>query len=317
MWLNVGEMLSSKPLLSIIIPTMLVKPNLLIGCLSSIKRNSLPKLANLDVIIVCNTNKNVSLRNQILKQVGNLPFKIQWVWLGKNFGYARAMNIGFSKTRSPLIFCLNDDVELAPHCINELLLHQARTRSDMVATTIYRMEDQQIDSQGFSFLWRGKAVAITPVSIANLEKKNDYWLKHLPLLSDSQEFFKDKAKYKLVLAEPFGPDAAGCLYTKKLLDAVGGYNKSFFAYLEDVDLALRARRLGYVCSLATKAMIYHHKHATSRKWPLFKVKRDLVNWWRICLRSYPKQAWWQFWFIILLERVRNLSGLLKTKEFNI
>jgi GT2 family glycosyltransferase len=44
---------------------------------------------------------------------------------------------------------------------------------------------------------------------------------------------------------------------------MGGYDESFFAYLEDVDLGLRLRASGSKGYYAWKARVYHHGGATS------------------------------------------------------
>src|SRR5947207_1075941 len=43
-----------------------------------------------------------------------------------------------------------------------------------------------------------------------------------------------------------------------MLDALGGLDASFFAYLEDADLAWRARMAGWRCVLAPRAIALHH-----------------------------------------------------------
>ena len=48
----------------------------------------------------------------------------------------------------------------------------------------------------------------------------------------------------------------------KLFEELGGFDENFFAYYEDTDLSLRARRKGYKCFYSGKALI-HHVHAGS------------------------------------------------------
>ena len=43
---------------------------------------------------------------------------------------------------------------------------------------------------------------------------------------------------------------------------IGGFDASFFAYLEDADLAWRARMAGWRCVLAPRAIAFHHHSAT-------------------------------------------------------
>jgi GT2 family glycosyltransferase len=65
-----------------------------------------------------------------------------------------------------------------------------------------------------------------------------------------------------VPVEVFGASAACALYRRAMLDELGGFDPSFFAYLEDADLAWRARMAGWRCLLAPAAVAYHHHSAT-------------------------------------------------------
>ncbi len=66
-------------------------------------------------------------------------------------------------------------------------------------------------------------------------------------------------------AEPhavFGASAALALFRRSMLDAVAGFDVSFFAYLEDADLAWRAQMAGWRCLLAPCALGVHHHSPT-------------------------------------------------------
>ena len=65
-----------------------------------------------------------------------------------------------------------------------------------------------------------------------------------------------------VPVEVFGASAACALYRRAMLDDLGGFDRSFFAYLEDADLAWRARMAGWRCLLAPAAVARHHHSAT-------------------------------------------------------
>lgn len=57
--------------------------------------------------------------------------------------------------------------------------------------------------------------------------------------------------------EVFGPCAGAALYRRAMLDDVGLFDEDFFAYLEDVDLAWRARLRGWRSVLAPDALVAH------------------------------------------------------------
>jgi GT2 family glycosyltransferase len=63
--------------------------------------------------------------------------------------------------------------------------------------------------------------------------------------------------------EVFGASGCFALYRTAMLNAVGGLDERFFAYLEDVDLAWRARAGGWIAVYEPLAIAYHHGSASS------------------------------------------------------
>ncbi len=299
-------------LVDIIIPTQLKNPELLVLCLNALQKLQLKTDDQadiaLEVIIVANTTQSsVDEFLQLHSQEAKLwRFPIQWKVMGSNSGFTGAVNAGVVLSHGPVIVLLNDDTQVTPSWLSELVSTQLKTKAEMVASRVLTAEsmgqskeNQVIDSLGFTFLWRGKAEAIKEQDApAYVRKQNDYW-KNTP------DLFAD-------VNEPFGPDGAAALYTREVWEKLDGMNETFFAYLEDVEFALRARLGGARCTLATDAIVYHTKHATSQKVSHFKVKQDLVNWCRIAFTKYPLRIWYEFGLQILFERCRNLSGFIKS-----
>jgi GT2 family glycosyltransferase len=60
---------------------------------------------------------------------------------------------------------------------------------------------------------------------------------------------------------PLGPCAGAGAWHREAFTALGGFDERFFAYCEDVDLAIRMSQLAIDCELATKAVA---RHAGSR-----------------------------------------------------
>jgi GT2 family glycosyltransferase len=63
--------------------------------------------------------------------------------------------------------------------------------------------------------------------------------------------------------EVFGASACVVLYRRAMLDAIGGFDPSFFAYYEDADVAWRARMAGWRSLYVPAAVAYHHGSATA------------------------------------------------------
>jgi GT2 family glycosyltransferase len=62
--------------------------------------------------------------------------------------------------------------------------------------------------------------------------------------------------------EVFGACGGAALFRTDMLDDVGGFDESFFAYLEDVDLAWRAQSAGWRCLSAPRAIVLHDHSAS-------------------------------------------------------
>jgi GT2 family glycosyltransferase len=75
----------------------------------------------------------------------------------------------------------------------------------------------------------------------------------------------------------FGASAAAALYRRELFEQVGLFEPSFFAYQEDVDLALRARLQGWRAVLAPQARGTHLGFGSNRRFPFGGTWADFYN----------------------------------------
>jgi GT2 family glycosyltransferase len=64
------------------------------------------------------------------------------------------------------------------------------------------------------------------------------------------------------VTDVFGVSGTAALYRRQMLDAVGGFDESFFAYLEDAELAWRAQMQGWRAVYAPQAVVLHHHSST-------------------------------------------------------
>jgi GT2 family glycosyltransferase len=89
----------------------------------------------------------------------------------------------------------------------------------------------------------------------------------------------------------FGACAAGALYRRTALDAVGPFYEPFFAFFEDVDWSFRAQLAGIACRYVPTAVAYHMGSATlgagMTDFTRYHLTRNGI--WLV-LRDYPAQA---------------------------
>jgi len=92
---------------------------------------------------------------------------------------------------------------------------------------------------------------------------------------------------------------------------IGLFDEDFFAYEEDVDVALRLAKLKYQTLYIPQTLCYHLGGGTSGKMGNFRNRMDAKNWIYLIIKNYSASEFWSNFFPIIEERLRNLSGLTK------
>jgi GT2 family glycosyltransferase len=205
-------------------------------------------------------DESVPLVGQMCRDL-NLPLKL--LRNDSNQGFARGCNQGISLASAEWIATLNNDTQ-PESCWLEYLVTCAASQANLgmiAAKLLFARETGQINSAGIAVDWAGIA-----------------W--------DWRGGEADCPKESTV-QETFGPCAGAALYSRRMLESMGGFDDEFFAYLEDVDLAWRARLAGWRCVFEPRARAYHFHSATlgspsSRK--SFLLGRNKV--WLIA-KNYP------------------------------
>ena len=197
-----------------------------------------------EVIIIDNGSDDSSLE---YIQKNNFNFPVVVIKNDENLGFALAVNQGISKAKYDYIFSLNNDTEVEIGSINAMLdLIQEEDIFSVQAKMIQSDNKQLIDDAGDEY---------------NLLA----WTKKMGENQNSEN-------YSQVL-EIFSSCAGAALYKKSVLEEIGSFDDNFFAYMEDVDLAIRSQIYGYRNLLCPDAVVYHVGSATSgSRYNDFKVR---------------------------------------------
>jgi GT2 family glycosyltransferase len=157
---------------------------------------------------------------------------------GENLGFAGGVQRALEQARGEWVALVNDDARIEPESLGWMLAAGGRDdRVGSIAAQIrFQSEPGRINSAGISVDTLGVAserLAGRPVAEAG------------------------------VACEVFGASGGFALYRRAMLEQTGGLDVRFFAYLEDVDLAWRARAAGWLARYEPLAIAHHHGSASS------------------------------------------------------
>jgi GT2 family glycosyltransferase len=145
------------------------------------------------------------------------------VELGANTGFAKAANVGIERATGELIALLNTDVVLSRDWLARMT-EAIRDRPRMAAVACKML---QLDTPG------------TVYDAGDILRRDG-------ACEQRGRFGPDDGRWDDP-GEVFGACAGAALYRRAAVFDVGGFDERYFAYLEDVDLALRLRLRGWSC----------------------------------------------------------------------
>jgi len=162
----------------------------------------------------------------------------QVLTLDSNLGYSKAVNRAAQHAQGDALVLLNDDSVVGPRYVDRIAAALDPSQGYVMTAGVMcdAAEPDLIDSAGIELDW-----TLLAFDYLNGEP--------IGVLDDA-------------VAAPMGPSGSNAAYSRDAFLEVGGFDEQIFAYLEDVDLALRLRRAGGSCRLAKAARGLHEHSAT-------------------------------------------------------
>lgn len=247
---------------SIIIPNWNGKKFIKI-CLDSVLKSD---YQDFEIIVVDNGSTDGSKEQVLHEYVINIAEvvrqrddgyqpKVHQVRLPANMGFARACNEGIYNAQGEYIILLNNDIEVEPNWLRELVEGMERHPECSMGTSKMIQYDNrsQIYNTGDLFrIWcTGGGRGFGEVDTGQYEEE-DY---------------------------VFGACAGAGIYRKSLFEKIGYFDEDFFIFSEDVDINIRMQRIGERCIYLPKAVVYHWGTATvgfnSTRHVFLAVRNDL------------------------------------------
>lgn len=272
--------MSNLPSVSIVIANLNGR-DLLEPCLDAIANLEYP-----EELIECIVVDNGSIDGSAYYLEKHHP-TIKNVVLGKNLGYASAINHGTRAATGELLFLLNNDATPDADCLIKLVTPIQQGRTECTTSQIIDLEAKRIHFAGGGMNFHG---------IAFQDREGEEYAGN------------DKRETPCLF-----PCGASMVIKSSVYEDVGGLDDDFFAYFEDVDLGWRLWLLGYQVLYVPEAITRHLQSETSRfiwlpKIRVLHIRNPLMmiykNYDEVSLNAILPVAW-----MLTSRRTLNLSKL--------
>ncbi len=214
--------------------------------------------------------------------------QVRTILFDHNTGFCKAVNAGISHSATEFVILLNNDTQTAPGFVSELLrtIKQDRRIFSVAAKMLTLSDPGKIDDAGDYYCALGWAFARG---------------KNQPANRYTSE------------TRIFAACAGAAIYRKKILEELGCFDETYFAYLEDIDIGYRAQIAGYYNLFAPSATVLHAGSAASgSRYNHFKTDYTSRNSIYLISKNMPLlQIIWNLPFFIIGFAVKFLFFLLK------
>lgn len=260
----------SKPKVSMILSNFNgLQLNLIKDCINSLIKPNYPKW---ELIMVDNSSTDGSV--EYLKKRFKNHKRCSVVENPINM-YSQGLNLGARKASGKYLAYFNNDVSITKTYLENLVKEFEKDKKLAIAQgkLLNYKDHTKIDSAGETMDIFGN-----PQTLGMGEK--------------------DKGQYDTP-EDILSASGSACMIRKRIFEKLGGYDPIFGIGYEDMDLALRVRRMGYKIKKIPKAILYHKRGAT-----------DLADFIKISVK-------WHFNKNRLVTMIKNYPALLLIKSLPI
>lgn len=250
--------------------------------IETLLRNLVAQTRPFDQVIVAD-NGSTDDSAEVAEKAGALVLRI-----GRNAGFAAAVNRGIEAAHTDWVAILNNDVTLAPAWLETLLAGACHDDVWFAAGKILRADDPSTLDGAFDEISRGACAWRCGAD----RRDSPLWTQPRPIRFASM---------------------TASLFRRSLFDRVGLLDESFESYLEDVDLGLRCALAGLGGVYLPAAIAYHRGSATLGAWNSDTVRHISRN--QVLLAAkyfrgqprFPVLVGQLLWGLLALRHCRGLS----------
>jgi len=211
-----------------------------------------------------------------------------------NRGVTATLNVCLRTSETEIVMLLNNDVELDPECVGELVAAlDAHTEAGSACAKLLDFHHRDVlDGAGDVLTWAGSGHRRGHGEV-------------------------DRGQYD----EPraiFGACAAAAVYRRTAIDDVGLFDGDFGAFCEDTDWALRAQLAGFDCRYVPSAVVYHMGSATLgaglTDFTRYRLWRNTV--WML-VKGMPASVALRHAHQLLIAQLINLAVAIRDRKLHI
>jgi GT2 family glycosyltransferase len=262
------------------------------ACLASV----FAQTATIDKIVVLDNSSQDDTVVRIQSKFSN----VQLIANESNLGYSRAHNLGFDQLSCDFVLTLNPDVILEPTYVERIL--------------------QAADHHPHVGAFTGKLLSISQ----NAEGKRTIDTTGIMIRKNRRAYDRCQGEQEdripVLSSDVFAVSGAAAVYRKAMLEEIKigheYFDEDFFAYKEDVDLAWRARLMGWTCMYVDSAVGYHERGWKSGKRnqikPMIRM-HSMKNRYLMMLKN-DSPTWFDWFYIIPTEFAMFLYGSLFDRQ---
>ena len=245
-------------------------------CFDSLAALDYPR-ERLDVILVDNGSEDGSVEDM----------RSRWPWVRlivnpRNYGFAPACNQGAANRRdASIVAFLNNDMRVDPAWLRELVGPIVRGEAAATTSKMLSWDGSRIDSAGGGMNFHGIGI--------------QYGYGDAP-----------GADHEVARRTLFACGGAMAI-DARVFDALGGFDRDYFAYYEDVDLGWRTWLAGHEVHYVPTSVCWHHHSSTSKRFPpetvrLIQTRNPLLT----CLKNYDEANLRSVFPVALAVSVRRM-----------
>lgn len=202
--------------------------------------------------------------------------EVKVVALDHNTGFTGACNAGLIASRGKIKILLNNDTEVEPNWIEEVIAAFDRHPKAGIVASKMLLFDRRDTFHTAGDLYR----------IDGIPANRGVWQK------DENQFQEGLV---------FSACGGAAAYRAEMLDQIGLLDYDFFFSCEDIDLAWRAQLAGWQAVYAPKAVVYHKLSATGGgKTASFHDGRNFIY---VLIKDVPTRVWKVHWRKMLRAQV--------------